>query len=235
MSSSQFFDIDLRFPANEADETDTDWVEIDPRYEAPNTPSSTGDEAPRRESTDAESQEEDNARSQGELVPRPKPGGYDSRVEQMLYENPELPILITDAGKSTESGRYIVYTIKTGVGTELLGAINRANTNPPSLGAYRSPALFRVCDPPGGPHKATSDPHHTSDSRKAYRGRVCRQPHQREAGSANNRSPEAHAGGFLEPVPEDGTDPCRWCLVAVLGPQLELGRLRARSKTINPD
>ncbi|KAH6850128.1 hypothetical protein B0I37DRAFT_370818 [Chaetomium sp. MPI-CAGE-AT-0009] len=85
-----------------------------PRYDAPNTPSSTGDEAPRRESIDAESQEEENARSQGELVPRPKPGGYDSRVEQMLYENPELPILITDAGKSTESGRYIVYTIKTG-------------------------------------------------------------------------------------------------------------------------
>ena len=37
----------------------------------------------------------------------------------MLYENPEHPILITDAGKSTESGgRYIVYTIKTGVGLQ---------------------------------------------------------------------------------------------------------------------
>jgi len=33
----------------------------------------------------------------------------------MLYENPEMPILITDAGKSQENGRYIVYTIKTGV------------------------------------------------------------------------------------------------------------------------
>jgi sorting nexin-41/42 len=50
------------------------------------------------------------------LAPRRRPGGYDSRIEQILYENPELPILITDAGKSTESGaRYIVYTIKTGV------------------------------------------------------------------------------------------------------------------------
>jgi hypothetical protein len=51
-----------------------------------------------------------------ESIPRRKPGGYDSRIEQILYENPKLPILITDAGKSLESGgRYIVYTIRTGV------------------------------------------------------------------------------------------------------------------------
>ncbi|SPQ22755.1 ef20537b-1365-406e-be30-ea67b3ae15b6 [Thermothielavioides terrestris] len=102
-------------PLDSPDEdTDLDWVDVDPRYDAPNTPSSTGDEPARRQSSDAESEEEENARSQGELVPRRKPGGYDSRVEQMLYENPDLPILITDAGKSSESGRYIVYTIKTG-------------------------------------------------------------------------------------------------------------------------
>jgi hypothetical protein len=47
---------------------------------------------------------------------RRKPGGYDSRIEQILYEYPDLPILITEAGKSVESGgRYIVYTIRTGV------------------------------------------------------------------------------------------------------------------------
>lgn len=52
----------------------------------------------------------------GQPTPRKKPGGYDSRIEQILYENPELPILITDAGKSMESGgKYIVYTIRTGV------------------------------------------------------------------------------------------------------------------------
>lgn len=34
----------------------------------------------------------------------------------MLDENPDMPIMITDAGKSLESGgRYIVYTIRTGV------------------------------------------------------------------------------------------------------------------------
>ncbi|RDA92369.1 hypothetical protein CP533_4408 [Ophiocordyceps camponoti-saundersi (nom. inval.)] len=47
--------------------------------------------------------------------PKRKPGGYNSRIEQILYENPDMPIIITDAGKSMESGgRYIVYTIRTG-------------------------------------------------------------------------------------------------------------------------
>lgn len=92
-----------------------------PRYDVPQTPSSSaGDDAPAPPShggpsSDAESDEDNHTGAQGELVPRKKPGGYDSRVEQIIYENPELPILITDAGKSLESGgRYIVYTIRTG-------------------------------------------------------------------------------------------------------------------------
>lgn len=49
-------------------------------------------------------------------APKRKKGGYDSRIEQILYENPDLPVLIVDAGKSLESGgKYIVYTIRTGV------------------------------------------------------------------------------------------------------------------------
>ncbi|PSN74124.1 hypothetical protein BS50DRAFT_8480 [Corynespora cassiicola Philippines] len=45
----------------------------------------------------------------------PKKGGYDSRVEQWLYENPGSPILITYAGKNLEGGGgYIAYTINTG-------------------------------------------------------------------------------------------------------------------------
>lgn len=91
-----------------------------PRYDAPQTPSTASDDVPpqpglARESSDADTDEETDAHTHAELIPRRKPGGYDSRVEQMLYENPELPILIIDAGKSSESGgRYIVYTIKTG-------------------------------------------------------------------------------------------------------------------------
>ena len=45
---------------------------------------------------------------------QPKKGGYDSRLQQILYENPELEIVITDAGKSPD-GSYIVYRIQTGV------------------------------------------------------------------------------------------------------------------------
>ncbi|KAJ5108133.1 Sorting nexin-41 [Penicillium angulare] len=45
----------------------------------------------------------------------PRKSAYDSRIEQILYENPEMAILITDAGKNHEGGgSYIVYTIRTG-------------------------------------------------------------------------------------------------------------------------
>ncbi|KAF7719979.1 Sorting nexin [Penicillium ucsense] len=44
----------------------------------------------------------------------PRKSTYDSRIEQILYENPEMPILITDAGKNHEGGgSFIVYTIRT--------------------------------------------------------------------------------------------------------------------------
>lgn len=91
-----------------------------PQYDQPQTPSSTGDEAPPPRASGAPASNDtdsdaESATGRGELVPRRKPGGYDSRIEQILYEHPELPILITDAGKSVESGgRYIVYTIRTG-------------------------------------------------------------------------------------------------------------------------
>lgn len=106
------------------DEADPDWEFVDPSYEAPHTPSSTSEDAPPphtrgHESSDIDSDDEYAAQARSQ-VPRRKPGGYDSRIEQILYENPELPIMITDAGKSLESGgRYIVYTIRTGVGRDI--------------------------------------------------------------------------------------------------------------------
>jgi sorting nexin-41/42 len=46
---------------------------------------------------------------------QPKEGGYDSRIEQILYEHPDLEIQIVAAGKNAESGGgYISYTIRTG-------------------------------------------------------------------------------------------------------------------------
>ena len=96
------------------------------RYEVPQTPSTTSDEAPTSpgfavepQTVGAQGDDADpgpSSEARGALLPIRKPGGYDSRVEQMLYEDPDVPILITDAGKSTESGgKFIVYTIRTGV------------------------------------------------------------------------------------------------------------------------
>ncbi|KHN95097.1 sorting nexin-41 [Metarhizium album ARSEF 1941] len=87
-------------------------------FDAPRTPTSGSEDdepifsqataGPRHES-------HDHAAPPDEPVQKRKPGGYTSRIEQILYENPSMPILITDAGKSLESGgRYIVYTIRTG-------------------------------------------------------------------------------------------------------------------------
>jgi sorting nexin-41/42 len=97
------------------DSTDSDWVLADARFDAPATPSSTSDDGPQPPAS-IDSEDEDPAKAGGELVPRTKPGGYDSRVEQILYEHPDIPIIITDAGKSVENlGRHIVYTIRTAV------------------------------------------------------------------------------------------------------------------------
>ncbi|KAJ5102537.1 Sorting nexin-41 [Penicillium argentinense] len=44
----------------------------------------------------------------------PRKSVYDSRIEQILYENPDMLIMITDAGKNHEGGgSFIVYTIRT--------------------------------------------------------------------------------------------------------------------------
>ena len=44
----------------------------------------------------------------------PRKGGYDGRVQQILYENPELEVLIIEAGKSPD-GNFIAYRIRSGV------------------------------------------------------------------------------------------------------------------------
>lgn len=92
---------------------------IDRSFETPRTPTSgSEDDLPHAQfghgAGHGDSDEE--IVSRDESSSRRKAGGYNSRIEQILYENPNLSILITEAGKSVESGgRYIVYTIKTGV------------------------------------------------------------------------------------------------------------------------
>jgi sorting nexin-41/42 len=61
---------------------------------------------------DLSDEDEDEYRQQqsGNLPRR----GYDGRVQQILFENPDLEIMITDAGKSPHGG-FIEYRIRTGV------------------------------------------------------------------------------------------------------------------------
>jgi hypothetical protein len=88
------------------EDTDPDWDMIEQGYPGPRTPSTISDNHHEPE-TDTRPQQYDSSEAGSD---------DDSRIEQILYENPDLPILIVDAGKSLESGgKYIVYTIRTGV------------------------------------------------------------------------------------------------------------------------
>lgn len=91
-------------------------MRLDRPFEAPHTPTSGSEDDPPPQTRDRNDETDEDEASVTDSIPRRKPGGYNSRIEQILYENPDMSILITDAGKSLESGgRYIVYTIRTGV------------------------------------------------------------------------------------------------------------------------
>ena len=103
-------------------EAGADWFRIEHGYNGPQLSSTAGDshepEAQSRSQYQPDSSDgsDDEYGGAGLNAPKKKKHGYDSRIEQILYENPDLPILIVDAGKSLESGgKYIVYTIRTGV------------------------------------------------------------------------------------------------------------------------
>lgn len=55
--------------------------------------------------------EDEDEQSHSQTAPRK--GGYDGRIQQILYENPELEILIVEASKSPD-GNFIAYRIRTG-------------------------------------------------------------------------------------------------------------------------
>lgn len=103
-------------------EADNDWERIEHTHAGVGTPSTTSEHAENEPEPQARQYEDTSGGSDDEfggstqIAPKRKKGGYDSRIEQILYENPDLPILIVEAGKSLESGgKYIVYTIRTGV------------------------------------------------------------------------------------------------------------------------
>ncbi|KAJ2904597.1 hypothetical protein MKZ38_007576 [Zalerion maritima] len=94
---------------------DSDWEQLDPHNDPPSAPSANRSIPPQAEALENTDEDDEDDEDYGNIPRRSKPGGYDSRIEQILYENPDLDIIITDAGKSPEGGgRYIVYTIRTG-------------------------------------------------------------------------------------------------------------------------
>jgi hypothetical protein len=208
----------------QSSDDESDWENLG--YDVPDTPTSDeprGSQSLGRQLSDGDSDEEAGAHAHGELVPRTKPGGYDSRIEQMLYENPELPILITDAGKSQESGgRYIVYTIKTAV--SLPCGYSARNIRLTFTGTCRASPLLRVCLVTGCSYSPAPHTHHSTNTREAYHGRLRGKSDKCEARSANNRPEETDVGCVPEPLPEDGAGSNGRCLVEVSGSQFELGR-----------
>ncbi|KAF7891540.1 uncharacterized protein EAF02_001865 [Botrytis sinoallii] len=105
----------------ESDADSEGWDIVEHDFGGPRTPSTISenqDNVPEQRNLSYDPSEAGSDEDYGEAsqaTRRQKKGGYDSRIEQILYENPELPILIVDAGKSSESGgKYIVYTIRTG-------------------------------------------------------------------------------------------------------------------------
>ncbi|WEW57010.1 ubiquitin C-terminal hydrolase [Emydomyces testavorans] len=98
---------------------------MSPPYNHPASPQSPGDDSPeyvaRPETPSDDGEEHGGTTPEGytgqpatSSYPRTK-GVYESRIQQIIYENPELPILITHAGKNHEGGGgFIVYTIRTG-------------------------------------------------------------------------------------------------------------------------
>lgn len=105
-------------------QADIDWQRVEHAHAGPSTPSTVSERAEGEAGQphhyeDTSGGSDDDYGGSTQVAPRKKKGGYDSRIEQILYENPDLPILIVDAGKSVESGgKYIVYTIRTGVSSQ---------------------------------------------------------------------------------------------------------------------
>ncbi|MCJ1308370.1 Sorting nexin, cytoplasm-to-vacuole targeting pathway/endosomal sorting [Agyrium rufum] len=88
------------------------------RYEPPPSPPSYQSSPPNNDPPEFVSRlsDDDDEEYPARAQSRPrKKGGYDSRIEQILYENPDLQIVITGHEKGKEGGgNYIVYCIRTG-------------------------------------------------------------------------------------------------------------------------
>ncbi|KAL5335457.1 hypothetical protein BJX70DRAFT_375026 [Aspergillus crustosus] len=86
-----------------------------PEYPPPPSSQSSGPDDPEfSQHTDPSDDGDDDFTAPQSAAGYTRKSVYDSRIEQLLYENPEMPIIITDAGKNHEGGgSFIVYTIRT--------------------------------------------------------------------------------------------------------------------------
>lgn len=115
-----------------------------------------------------------------------KKGVYDSRIEQILYENPDLPILITHAGKNHEGGgSYIVYTIRTGVSLHLV-YIDPAASSRIGKGYRSSPTVFGVRFSTTSLGELAPDVGNPAYSRETHHGRLCCQADEGEGGHGHH-------------------------------------------------
>lgn len=156
----------MRFPSRSSPFTDGPYGA---GFERPATPTSD-DESPPTDPPEFVSRPKDLSDDDEDYVqqrvPRKK-GGYDSRIEQIIYENEDLQILITDAGKSHESGgSYIAYTIRTGVGY----CLERVDSFLTSTGSRSSQALLGIRFPSCNSRQLAPNTNHTSDPRETLNG-----------------------------------------------------------------
>lgn len=107
-------------------------------------------------------------------------GGYSSRIEQILHEHPDTQILITYAGKNSESGgNHIAYTIRTGVGIHLLVIGDIADSG---IGPGSTPEILRICVFAPDIGELASHLDNTAHPGETHNGRLCSTTDQGQRG-----------------------------------------------------
>lgn len=143
----------------------------------------------------------------------PRKSRYDSRIEQILYENPDMPILITDAGKNHEGGgSFIVYTIRTGVRAPLERLEPRCSR---ILGSRSPTTILRVRFLATDAGQPSSHARHPPDPGEAYNGRLCCQAYKSQGRLCYYRFAQADACRLLEQVSPDEGGSGRWSMVEI--------------------
>lgn len=97
-------------------DADVDWDRIDHTYADLHSPSAASPDLNAQSHGYDDGSDGSAEEYGGSTTVQPRVDQYFSRIEQYLHDYPSQPILIVDGGKSAEGGgKYIVYTIRTGV------------------------------------------------------------------------------------------------------------------------